>query len=434
MTVSVRLPWTRLVLPFWLASRGARDAASMWWLAGLWAVVLEAIVPSVFPWRLGYFQIAWPWTVQAVDLLGPGWATWMAFAHAGALVLLGQTLCAAVREHRWSLLPTRLLTSTVVWVCVLNGLYGGLSMAYWNWRIEQSPTMRVALVQVDPTYLQSTIDLPKLTKSVANDVDLVCWPESSGGNYERCLNRLSNIEELFAHSRDPNRGLRICEDPGCTLLFGGKTYSGDRDRPTELFQSAFLMDRHERIVARYHKRHLMPFGEYVPGEGWVPGINELFSVEETVSPGQDATVMPTECGARLGAMLCYEDMKPEAARTLTNNSANLLVSLINGAAFKNPLTLAQHRMLSQLRAVECRRFFVRCAATGETCVISPLGTIQAQLPVQTQGVLTANVALLDAPTLYCEIGWMFPAACGLCLAGCLGRRRSAEKSKTRPTQ
>jgi apolipoprotein N-acyltransferase len=184
----------------------------------------------------------------------------------------------------------------------------------------------------------------------------------------------------------------------------------------------------------------MPFGEFVPGEDWVPGMNYLFSMQDVVSSGGQATVLQTATGAKLGVMLCYEDMMPEAARSLAGRSANVLVSLINASAFTHPLTLAQHRMVAQLRAVECRRYFLRCSATGETCVISPLGTIEAALPVQTQGVLTARVALVDTPSGYCRLGDAFPIVCLVALAGYLAmwfaarRRTSNDVTAALPDQ
>jgi apolipoprotein N-acyltransferase len=66
--------------------------------------------------------------------------------------------------------------------------------------------------------------------------------------------------------------------------------------------------------------------------------------------------------------------------------------------------------------VESRRCLLRCAATGETCVISPVGTILARLPLHTKEVLTADVPLLEGHTLYRMVGPAFPIACGLALA------------------
>jgi apolipoprotein N-acyltransferase len=166
----------------------------------------------------------------------------------------------------------------------------------------------------------------------------------------------------------------------------------------------------------------MPFGEYVPGERWFPDVKRYFPMQDDLTAGREATVLTTGSGARLGVMLCYEDMIPEAARSLVAEGASVLVSLINGAAFTEPLTLAQHRLLAQLRAVENRRALVRCAATGETCVISPAGRISARLPIHVQQSLVATVPMLESRTLYSRTGNIFPIACAAGLA-MLARRR-----------
>ncbi|HET6880949.1 MAG TPA: apolipoprotein N-acyltransferase [Pirellulales bacterium] len=429
----------RAALPFWLAARMAHgsparadggpalasslvppyalSAASMAWLpAALVAVVLESVLPSVFPWRFGQMQVAWPVTIQAVDLLGTEWATVMQFAHAGAVLCVTAASVDALRFRRLRAPLGSVLRSPAVWLSALNLLYGAAAMSYWDRQVQLAPPLRVALVQVDPTYLGSSDKLLNLTRSVSGKVDLVCWPESSGGNYHVDLERLSDAERVFELSRDPQRGLRPWPQPSCPLLLGSQTFSGDARNPAELYQSAIMLDREERIVGRYYKRLLMPFGEYVPAKDWLPFLGRLFPLSETILRGREATVLPVGDSVRLGVMLCYEDMHPETARSLVANSANLLCSLINGASFGNRLTLRQHRQLAQLRAVECRRYLVRASSTGETCVISPVGRLEARLPLQTSDVLTAQVALLDARTLASRIGNLFPWVCFLLLA------------------
>src|SRR5690606_8830069 len=136
----------------------------------------------------------------------------------------------------------------------------------------------------------------------------------------------------------------------------------------------------------------------------------LFDMTEHVQPGSGAQTIASNTGAQLGAMLCYEDMVPQAAYEMTRQGANVLLSLANGSAFESPYTLTQHRLLSQLRAIECRKFMLRCAATGETCSISPVGEIVARLPVQQEGVLVAQAALLPGQTLFTRAPWLGPAA------------------------
>jgi apolipoprotein N-acyltransferase len=132
-------------------------------------------------------------------------------------------------------------------------------------------------------------------------------------------------------------------------------------------------------------------------------------------------------------MMCYEDMIPDVAQTLVRDGAEVLVVLINGTAFENPIALRQHRQLACFRALENRRFFLRTASTGSTCVIDPLGRCVAELPVQTEAVLQADVAMLHGRTLFSRtgnlLGWASVAVGGLILGG-----RVVFRNRRGPTQ
>ncbi len=399
----------RFALGFWFASKLTRDPRYSWFAAAMVTIGLEYTMPGVFPWKIGMIQLSNPWLLQGVEVFGASFSSFVAFAFAGAIQIV------VLNAYRW-LVPSGMSVSqvdnapqnayssksilnillapatlTVLGICLFNAIA-------WSVRSNElaaASTVRVGLIQVDPSYTESTENARSLTASIADQVDLVCWPESSAGNYDLRLSCLSDEAKNFELSREPERGLRPWPDPSCELLIGGKNYSGDDEATGELYVTAMLIDTNESITCRHNKRFLMPFGEYVPGEKYVPGLAQLFDMAEYVQPGKTAFPIDSATGARIGAMLCYEDMVPRAARDMVTNRANLLVSLANGSAFESPFTLYQHRLIAHMRAIECRRYFVRCAATGETCVINPLGEIGARLPMQTNAALVAQVGLLD---------------------------------------
>lgn len=403
----------RLSLGYWLASWITRDLRWNWLPAALITILLEHVLPSVFPWKLGFMLLEWPWWLQAVDMFGASYSTFVVFAIAGLMINLGTFFRQPKAEADTSLTTTNSsahwLHSSFVrcWpsliplaVLMLNAAYSQWAVAHWSDLASRAKSLRVGLIQVDPSFQVSIKKLQAYTAQIADQVDLVCWPESSGGNYELELLSLADEELVFLHSRDPERGLRPWPNPTRQLLMAGKNYLGDPDDPQVLHVTAMLVDRHEDIVSRYHKQHLMPFGEYVPYEDTVPGLKELFSMADDITPGDGSNVLTSPAGARLGVMLCYEDMVPEVARVAAANGSDVLVSLINGSSFDSPYTLWQHRMLSQMRALETRRYFIRCAATGETCIISPLGDIESRLPVQQEGTLIGSVKRLTAQTMF----------------------------------
>ena len=233
----------RSMLPIWLAGRLAATTQGSWLPAAIAAVVVETVLPSVFPWRWGYMQVAWPWTLQAVDLFGPEWSTFMFFAHTGAMLAIGGALIewlprrlgvAGERSGDLRLSIGRVARSAAVWISLANAMYSAGAANYWQRQIDRAATLTVALVQVDPSYQQSPADMRRLSDPIAAEVDLVCWPESSGGTYSNALQSLDDPQQVFRNSREPNRGLRPWEHPPGELLRGAKIYHGEREQPNEL--------------------------------------------------------------------------------------------------------------------------------------------------------------------------------------------------------
>jgi len=411
----------RLALPFWAAGRLARDPRVAWLPAALVAVVAERLLPSVFPWKLGYSQLAWPLTVQSAGLVGPEGPTFTLFATVGAIL----TLCMARQPGRR--LPG--LAGLAIGLTIANLVFGGIAIGRAEARMAEAPSLRLALVQADPDREEAIDAFRRLTAEACADPQppaLVAWPECSGGSYEEGLDSFADEAVVFRRSRPPQRGLRPLPEPACPLLLGGRIYRGFRERPSEIFQAALLVDTDERLAGSSFKRFLMPFGEYVPWADVVPELRLYFPMETSYDVGGEPAVI-TSGAARVGSLLCYEDMVPGAAAALVARDANLLVSLIHGAAFTNPLTLRQHRLLAQSRAIENRRVLARTSSTGETCVIDSAGRMTARLPLGEEGVLLADVPLLEERSLASRIGPAFPIACGLLLVGLAsGRLRGLE--------
>lgn len=408
----------RMGLSFWLGAKLSSSPKWNWATTAACFVVLESTLPSVFPWKLGYTQLHSPWILQGLDIFGPSWSTVVALAGAGLLNELGNWF----KERSSGVAPTVDSTKTYPWATIVscvNLLYCALAIPFWSNYAEEQPCLNIALVQVDPSYQTSLSEMQELTKKVQNQVDLVCWPESSGGTLDLALPHLRDEKTTFAFSKEPARGIRPWPEPTCELLLGGKNYQIDSAGQENLYVSAMLLDQKEAISDRYFKRHLMPFGEYVPLGDWLPSLDALFDMQDKLTRGELPKVMESKTGAKLGTMLCYEDMLSQAATELSRRDANLLISLVNGSSFESTTTLRQHRLLSQARAIENRRYFARCAATGETCIISPCGAVTARLPLMEKGVLTSKVRLIEDKTIYASIPFLLAALASLVIGNAL---------------
>ena len=126
----------------------------------------------------------------------------------------------------------------------------------------------------------------------------------------------------------------------------------------------------------YAKRHLVPFGEYVPGADWLP-LRKVVPIAEDCVPGQGATLLPvtTRGGFTflLGPLVCYEDVFPELAREHARAGADALVVVTNDGWYGHEAADAQHTAHSVLLASATALPVLRAGNEGWSGVITPRG-------------------------------------------------------------
>jgi apolipoprotein N-acyltransferase len=394
----------------WAALRGIRW---MWIVPCTW-VAVEHWFPRVFPWRMGYSQLEMLPLVQIAELVGSTGIGFVITAAAAVPSVLHLTFRRAAKDadRRWAggycIAVGLLLAATLA--------FGGLRLSEWERWCSEQPKLKVALIQVDPSYVGAEKKLRERSEAVHDQVDLICWPESAVGTYSEKLTHFRDRRATMRMSRHSLKLLEPAKDFACHLLAGGKQFREGAQEEGPYSMTAFLISPQQDIVGRYRKRTLLPFGEYIPGQRWFPAVREWATLQQIFEAGTDSDPLGTTAGQRLGVVICYEDTLARNVNRTVAAGAEALVSLIQGGSFKNRLTLVQHQRLAILRAVENRRYFIRCASTGVTCVVSPTGRVIDQLPPQEDGTLFSDISLIRERTLYSRIGDLFPIACTLLVA------------------
>jgi len=254
--------------------------------------------------------------------------------------------------------------------------------------------------------------LERSREAVAEGARLVVWPEGT----------LPEAVRPDAPSLHPLLGSFAALD--AELVVGGITREAAGSE-VKLTNSAFLTDGSLNVKARYDKRHLVPFGEYVPLASILPVHWFVPQGVAFFSPGKDHAPLTAAAG-RLGVMICYESVFPEIAREATALGAQLLVVITNDSWYGFTSAPHQHLAIARLRAIETGRNLVRAANCGLSAVIDTRGRVQSQLPLglvpagtEAPGVhdlrppalLSASVALRDETTVYGHVGESFALAC-----------------------
>jgi apolipoprotein N-acyltransferase len=173
----------------------------------------------------------------------------------------------------------------------------------------------------------------------------------------------------------------------------------------------------------YRKRHLVPFGEYIPpGFRWILAVLKIpmsdFNAGDAGQPALAAAGIP------FAVAICYEDIFGEEVIDFLPE-AQALINVSNDAWFGDSLAADQHLQASQMRAAETGRWMLRSTNTGATAAIDERGRVVARLPAFTAGTLLTSVTPHAGLTPYARFG-NFPAvllAIALAGAAVLGRRR-----------
>ena len=361
-----------------------------------------------FTWlQLGYSQVGAP-LEGLLPVGGIYLASWAVALSAGLTVLLVRR----TGPGRWHWLAALVL----VWA--VSG-----SLGLIRWTAPAGDALRVALVQgnlpQDEKWLarmrRPTLERYLLLTRAHWDADLVVWPESAlpglRDGFDGYIERLDQEARANASS----------------VVFGVPIL----DRSTmALFNSVVSVGRGADDSV-YHKRHLVPFGEYLPLDGLIRPITEVLGLPVAdFDLGPDAPPLLAAAGQTLGISVCYEiafgseilDAVPDAT---------VLVTVSNDAWFGTSIGPHQHLQIARARAVETGRWLLRATNTGITAIVGPDGVIEEQAPQFEIAVLAGEILPMGGMTPYARTGdavVIVLAALALVAGVATTRRRAAARA------
>jgi apolipoprotein N-acyltransferase len=189
-----------------------------------------------------------------------------------------------------------------------------------------------------------------------------------------------------------------------------------------------------RVVARYQKVHLVPFGEYIPLRGFFSHFASLAAVPIDALPGHGDGVLRTPVG-ELGAMISYEVFFADRSRTATRDGAELLLVPTNTSSYSTGQVPSQEVAAARLAAVSDGRDLVQAAPTGYSAIIDHRGNVRTRSSLGGRAVLVENVALRRGLTIYDRLGdlpVLAVAALAIAISGLVGLRRPPRRRRPLP--
>ncbi len=351
-----------------------------------WLVVLPAVwalfewlrgwVLTGFPWlNLGYSQIDSPLGGFA-PVLGVYGVSWLAALSAGMLVMLWYSN-GRVRIHL---------------LLAMAGLWGSAGLLnFVSWTEPTSHPLRVNIVQGnvpqltkwDPDKMQANLDAYRELTLKHLDADLIIWPENSVTVF------YSDLEKSFF---DPL--FRLVHAKGAELIVGAPVMGAN---PEQYYSSMVSLGATPGV---FNKKHLVPFGEFMPMQSLLRGLVAFFDLPMSgFSAGAENQPLLHAAGQPLATSICYEDAFGEELITQLPE-ATLLLNGSNNAWYGDSLAPHQHLQISRMRARETGRMLMRATTNGISAIVDQDGRILQRSPQFEASVLKGIVQPRRGSTPY----------------------------------
>lgn len=255
-------------------------------------------------------------------------------------------------------------------------------------------------VKWDPEKQLATLEIYKELTRQARDAgaQLVVWPETAAPFFYGWEAELSRRLDAIAVSG------------GVPIIFGAPWF--DPADGGKFYNSVFHMDSRGVVLGRYDKRHLVPFGEYIPLRSVLFFLRKLTAGDEDFSSGTGPALFRFG-GRPFAASVCYEALFPGLTREGVLGGATWLVNVTNDAWFGDTVAPHQHLAMARMRCVEFRRPMVRAANSGISAIIDADGGFAASLGLFRRGILVAAIRPATGETVYAKTGEIFGISCSI---------------------
>ncbi|MHB8746484.1 MAG: apolipoprotein N-acyltransferase [Gammaproteobacteria bacterium] len=351
--------WRRLIV--WPAAWALLEWLRGWLLSG-------------FPWlAIGYSQTDTPLAAYA-PVLGVFGVSWLLAVGAAAVTLLPRISAMLV---------------------LLAIVFGGVALERVAWTHAAGPPRKVALIQGNISQAvkwqaeqrEPTLELYRdLTRAHWNN-DLIVWPETAVPIFYDQVAKtfIADMQaEARAHHVDLLLGIPVQDAAG-----------------NHYYNAMMSLGARQDF---YRKRHLVPFGEYLPLRpllGWL--LDYLHIPMSDFSAGPIDQPLVHAAGHAAGLSICYEDAFGE--ETINDlPAAAYLVNVSNDAWFGDSLAPHQHLQIARLRALETGRYLLRATNTGISAIIGPQGQVLARSPQFQVTVLSGVMQPMAGATPYVRWG------------------------------
>lgn len=351
----------------------------------------------LFEWVRGWLFTGFPWLdIGVAQITGPlaGYLPLVGEYGTGLIMLLVLVLLVLSWTHWQALRQWRRPAIMVLSAAVIVGSGQVLNSVSWTKPVGAPVKVGIAqgnvpqMQKFNPNVLLDTLkNYLNLTEelSASHQLDLVVWPETA-------------VPDVLDHLGWFRKILREhAEKGGYDMLVGAFAQDDEKHYYNALVGIPAK-------VGQYEKRHLVPFGEYMPMRKIIDLFSGLIEIPMSdLTSGAEDQPLPVIKGVPVGASICYEAaIAREIRKSLPD--ARVFVNASNDSWFGDSFAPYQHLQMAQVRALEFGRPMLRATNTGVSALIDAQGNLTKVLPLDKRGVLYGTLEPHVGNTPYFWVG------------------------------
>lgn len=323
-----------------------------------------------FPWNL--YGYTWGNNLALIQILHIGNVYWLSAITVFWAAGLGYII--AIRQQRRNVFTALMLI--LISFASIQG-YG-----YWRLQSAQltnSDTITIRIVQPNiaqadkwkrdkmNTHFSTLLDLSKPDGN-ETQTTLIVWPETATNflflNNEFALSQIRDTLDLYDNN---------------VYLVTGALLRNKEDLPSN---SLLVLNKSAEIIHRYNKSHLVPFGEYIPFQDWIP--IETVSGFSGFQRGDGPEVINIEDNFSFSPLVCYEILFPGNV-VPDGKKPDAIINVTNDGWYGISAGPYQHYLKARYRAIEEGIPVIRSANTGVSGFFDSFGREIVHLELSQRG-------------------------------------------------
>lgn len=335
-------------------------------------------------WARGHAFTGFPW-----NLYGYVWADHLAMAQATHFIgAYGLTLVSILWAALGGFLylsplksKTKIATATAA-ILSLVIVYAGGQARLSNNETELDMTNGLVVVQPnipqdmkwDPVALQNNFEkIVSLSRGATFASPqpkniFVVWPETAISPTVYTVPE--NMESISAM-------LNSYTASNAYLVTGVLLRRGETKEDMSFSNSVTILDKTMAALDTYDKSHLVPFGEFIPFQKWIP-LKPVVAFKG-FEPGKGAKTIQSKDIPPFSPLICYEVIFPDDVTGKPR--PQWIVNVTNDGWYGDSAGPYQHFAQTRLRAIEEGLPVVRSANTGISGIIDPYGRVIDQADI-----------------------------------------------------